>query len=371
MLFLLFACTAEKNFDTAQIDTTIDTDTNTDTNTDESCFASTPQEPYLVYATPYRADGSPVSDWIFLPKSGTAQNFSMGRATIGEVSISSDGSWGVVPQQDGSVGVFQVQEGTLVVLQESLILTTANQDIYTSQVWLDSQNGRLWITDSNWPNNGGGLFVADIDCETGQIAIAEDVFRSKNALGAVPFSEDSMIFLSREVNDNAQQITIFNDETYEMIYTAQAFDDDDSIFSSLATDGENILVGDNATFSGIPNRISHLKMSNNALERETIIEVEDPMDMKIYADQALIASGFGDALWQYNLTDYSLTRLSLSPIVELPAAIVQHEADFYTAENTAIRHLRLENGIFVDQGLLVDTTGVEGIIGAIGVFGEH
>ena len=373
MLLFLLACTSEKNLDTALSDTATETATET---AETSCFSAESEAPYIVYATPYLSDGTPASNWVFLAQDGSSQDFSMGRSSMGEISISSDGSWGVVPQEDGSVGVFRVQNGQVSVLHESLTLSTAHRNIYTTQVWLDSINGRLWIVDSNWPDNGGGLFVADIDCSSGQIAIAEDVFRSKNALEIAPFSSfgntaDSLIFLSREVNETAQQVTIFDADTHEMTHSAQAFDDDEAIFSALATDGEHILAGDNSQFSGVPNRVSHLKLMNNTLERQTIIEVEDPIAINIYEGLALIASGFGNSLWQYNLSDSSLTELSLSPSIELPSAIIQHDQHFYVAENTAIRHILFEQGEFTDQGFIVDTSGVEGIIGAIGLFGEH
>jgi hypothetical protein len=366
MLFLILACLSEKD-----ITGISDIDTSTEDADSSPCFVSPLQDPYLIYATPYLEDGSQSSTWILQPKNGSSQSFSMGRATTGTISISTDGSWGAIPQGDGSLGIFRIQNGQITILNEGLVLATDTQDIYTTQIWLDSDAGRLWAVDSNWPNNGGGLFFANIDCESGEIGFAEQVFSSKNAAMIAPFTSDSMIFLSREVNEQPQHLTIFDSETQERMQTAQAFDDDDSIFSTLATDGQNILAGDNSAFSGIPNRISHLKLTENILEKQTTFEVEDPISIKIHDGLALISSGFGDALWQYNLETAVLEQVPLSPSIELPSGIVQRDGHFYVGETTGIRHLIIENGYFVDQGYLLDTNGLEGIIGAFGLFGEY
>ena len=53
-------------------------------------------------------------------------------------------------------------------------------NIYAGTLWLDSQKGELWITDPNWPDNGGGLFRATLDCASGTITGAQEVFSSKN-----------------------------------------------------------------------------------------------------------------------------------------------------------------------------------------------
>ena len=370
MIFLILACLSEKDIDTGISDTE-DSATSTDDTESTPCFTASPQMPYLVYSTPYNSDGSQSSSWTIQRADGISHSFTMGRAPIGTISISADGSWGAIPQDDGSLGVFRVQDGAATVLHESLVLATDTQDVYATQIWLDSDAGRLWVVDSNWPNNGGGLFFADIDCESGEIGLAEQVFSSKNAAMIVPFSADSMILLSREVDEQSQHLTIFRSETQEITQTAQAFDDDDSIFSALATDGQHILAGDYSAFSGIPNRISHVKLIGNDLERQSIFEVDDPVAIEIHDGLALISSGFGDALWQYNLETEVLEEIPLSPSIELPSGIIRINQNFYVGETTAIRHLSIENGSFIDQGYLLDTEGVEGIIGAFGIFGEY
>ena len=66
-----------------------------------------------------------------------------------------------------------------------------------------------------------------------------------------------------------------------------------------------------------------------------------------------------------------LEEIPLSPSIELPSGIIRINQNFYVGETTAIRHLSIENGSFIDQGYLLDTEGVEGIIGAFGIFGEY
>lgn len=367
MLFLLLACQGTKEVDSSAYDTSVTEDTRSaDTNTNGSaCFNNTPASPYAVYATPYDEDGNQASSWHLQPQNGERIDFQMGRATTGEVHLASDGSWGAVAQTDGTIGIFRYVDGNLAVVEAGLNLNADSESVYASQLWLDSDAGELWVTDQNWPNNGGGLFRASIDCETGAISSAERVFSSKNAYSVRPMG-DNWLYLSREINDEPVQLSIF-DETGSILAQGSAFQDDEAIFSAMATDGTTILVGDNNEFSGNPTRVSHATWDGTELVNTHEFQIQDPMSIQIVDDWALIASGYGNELVQYQIS-----RQQVSSVVGLPLpSVVLRQGNYmYAVGNTQLHKLEATNAGFVSMGDVVTLSGIGGIIGAAGVFGD-
>ena len=371
MLLLLLACQSSKEIvDTGLEDTGSsieETDTTDDTIDDigSTCFSNASAEPYVVYSTPYDDDGNQVNWWHLQQTDGTVLDFEMGRATTGEVQLSSDGSWGAVAQTDGSIGIFRYVEGTLSVVETGIKVDANGEEIYASEIWLDSDNGELWITDENWPDNGGGLFRAYLDCDSGVIIGAERIFSSKNAYSVRPMGGD-WVYLSREINDEPYQLSIF-DDAGSIVAQGNAFDDDESIFSALASNGMNILVGDNNEFSAIPTRISHVTWDGQALIQTNVVDVEDPMSIVMRDDWALIASGYGNQIYQYQLSRQTLTPVMAA---SLPSLVLHQNDDFYAVANTTIHKLSFSSSGFAPNGEVVSLTGIGGIIGSAGVFGE-
>lgn len=370
MLWLLLACQSSKEIvDTGLEDTgssVEETDTTEDTVDDvgSTCFSNASAEPYVVYSTPYDDDGNQVNWWHLQQTDGTVLDFEMGRATSGEVHLSSDGSWGAVAQTDGTIGIFRYIGGTISVVETGITVDANGEAVYASEIWLDSDNGEMWITDQNWPNNGGGLFRAYLDCDSGAIISAERIFSSKNAYSVRPMGDD-WVYLSREINDEPYQLSIF-DDSGNILAQGRAFDDDESIFSALASDGMSILVGDNNEFSGIPTRISHVTWDGENLVQTNVFDVEDPMSIVMIDDWALIASGYGNQLYQYQIS-----RQSLTPVMgaSLPSLVLRRDDDFYAVANTTIHQLSVSNSGFAPEGEIVSLSGIGGIIGAAGVFG--
>lgn len=369
MLWLLLACQSSKEtVDTGSEDTgssSEETDATDDTveNTGSVCFSNTPAEPYVVYSTPYDDDGNQVNWWHLQQTDGTTLDFEMGRATTGEVHLSLDGSWGAVAQTDGTIGIFRYLDGTVSIVETGIKVDANGEEVYASEIWLDSDKGEMWITDQNWPNNGGGLFRAYLDCDTGAIVSAERVFSSKNAYSVRPLGND-WVYLSREINDEPYQLSVF-DDSGSILTQGRAFDDDESIFSSLASDGTNILVGDNNEFSAIPTRISHVTWDGSNLVQSNLFDVEDPMSIVMIDDWVLIASGYGNQIYQYQLS-----RQTLSPVMDasLPSLVLRRNDEFYAVANTVIHKLSFSSSGFASDGDVVSLSGIGGIIGAAAVY---
>ena len=329
------------------------------------CFSNPFSEPFLIYATPYDDDGNQANFWHIQQNSGERVDFVMGRAISGQVQISQDGSWGAVAQEDGTLGIFRFQNGEVSVLESGFTVDVGGESIYASNLWLDSQKGELWITDPNWPDNGGGLFRATLDCVSGDITSVEKVFSSKNGYAVHPFG-DNLIYLAREMNDQPYQLSVL-DDTGSILAQGNAFDDDESIFSALASDGRNILVADNNEFSSIPTRVSHVVWDGEILASIHTVEIEDPVGIAIVDDWAFIASGYGNAVWQYQLSTKNLSSVMDIP---LPSSIMRHGNAVYVAGNVQIYKMESSSdGASLTEEVL-GLSGVGGIIGAFGVFGE-
>ena len=361
MLLFVLACQSTKD----DFDSGLQEEFQEVGETTRDCFSNHPSDPFLVYATPYDDDGNQADRWHLQPKEGEVIDFSMGRSISGQVHISQDGTWGAVAQQDGTLGIFRYEDGAVSVLEAGLTVQTNGESIYASTLWLDSQEGELWIVDPNWPDNGGGLFRATLDCDSGIITGTEKVFSSKNGYSMHSFGED-WVYLGRELNGEPHQISIFNDAG-SLIGQGNAFDDDESIFSALASDGTNILAADNNEFSSISTRVSHVVWDGNTLQQEYVFDIEDPVGLAMVDDWAFIASGYGNAVWKYQISTQSLHFVMDIP---LPSSILQQENNVYVAGNTQISKIDVSSTGAGGIEDIIGLNGVEGIIGAFGVFGD-
>ena len=332
---------------------------------DFDCFNVEKPTPFVVYSSPYDEEGNQSDWWHLQSQDGLLIDFEMGRATAGQVHLSSDGSWGAVAQTDGSIGVFRYLEGEVTVLDANLTLELSGESLYASELWLNSEAGVLWVTDQNWPENGGGLYRVVLDCDSGAVDRIEKVFSGKNAYSVRPIG-DNWIFLSREIDSQPHQISIF-DDSGQVLAQAQAFDDDDAIFSALASDGQNIFVGDNNEFSNQATRISHLKWDGLELDHQGVFAFEDPMSIVIMDEWALMASGYGDSIWQYHWPSNALETVMSLP---LPSLVITEAGAGYAVGNTQIQKLSMTSSGFVSDAEVVSLSGVSGIIGAVGVFGD-
>ena len=173
------------------------------------------------------------------------------------------------------------------------------------------------------------------------------------------------MYLSRDNNNTSHQLSILDDAA-GIVAEGFAFDDDESLFSALAGDESNILVGDNNEFSSIPNRIAHLSWDGDSLTPKHQFDFEDPISMVIVDDWALIASGYGNALWQYQISTQNVRAVVDIP---LPSLVLRQGDYVYAAGNTQIQKLELSNSGFTVLEEVVQLEGVSGIIGAMGVFG--
>jgi hypothetical protein len=345
----------------------------------------------VMVAYPYGSDGSQAQAWgVFtltsdgeLTDSGTRVD--MGRGYGGHVAFTPDGSIGMVAQDDGSLGVFEaVNAGEVRVIHAQL-----DGDFYASAVVSDPSGEWAWIVDGNWAENGGGLYRAAIDCDTGEVGPAERVLEAKLPafMGFMHGRHDRALLVGREpagATAGEDAAMLEPGETPTVLAGADLFGDDEAFFAGVALsfDDATLLVGDNSFFSGIPNRVAVGAVTDDGLAPLQVLDgIDDPIDIVAspYADKALVLSGYSDALF---VLDYDpgaaepysyageLSYSGGSP--QLPTAADQvtrgsRKGLVVLTENQGLRRVQFSDGGVEDLGPDSFGSGLEWIPGAIGI----
>ena len=390
---LSLACTsATPTNDTGLVDTQ-------DTSAVTGC-RSTPQDPdrdrLVLVQTPYNNDAQSSNTWrqLRLSTDGALQllteSLELGRAPQGQVVFTPDASLGFVAQDDGSIGIVSNQpDGPIEVANPAY-----RGDFYADSLTMDPSGEILWVLDTNWQENGGGIYRVDIDCSSPSLSGAERILQSKNAsklllLEATAERREALViargFGSPDTQNDHEllHVDLFQPDT--PIRQAPIFADPDAMHSdAVLFDAQRyLLVGDNAEFSQTPNRIAVVALQEEAIETVQILEnILDPVGLipSPWEDQLLVVSGYGDAIFTLRPTGDAQAPFSLGPepsytdgAPQLPTASASVQSGalqghVLVTENTGIRQLQLGlNAALTDQGLVAIGESFEGIAGAIGI----
>jgi hypothetical protein len=260
---------------------------------------------------------------------------------------------------------------------------------YASAVVSDPTGEWAWIVDGNWAENGGGLYRAPIDCETGELGLAERVLEAKLPawMGFLAGQGTRAVLVGREAagaSGGQDAFLLDAGEATAVVGGADLFGDDEAIFAGAATsfDEATVLVGDNSAFSGIPNRVAVGAIVAGGIEPLQVLDgIDDPVDIVAspWGDKALVLSGYSDAIF---VLDYEpgqaepysyageLSYSGGSP--QLPTAADQvtrgpSKGLVVLTENQGLRRVRFGSGVVTDLGLTGFGSGLEWIPGAIGV----
>lgn len=239
----------------------------------------------------------------------TGSRFTMGEASDREMAFTPDGAVGFAVQKDGTVGVFGLDAaGSPTVLDAAF--TGA---FYAEAVRVSDDGATLFIVDPNFPENGGGVFSVPIDC-AGGLGTPTKLFESKSARAYVPVSAGSALTVARGALGStavahAHLVSLAGPTSASSV---DAFGDDEAILASFALthDGKHLLVGDNSGFSAVPNRVAVVGVSATALTAVDVLpDIEDPFSLAAspFDDTAIVASGFGDAIF---ILDYDAAALA-------------------------------------------------------------
>lgn len=337
-------------------------------------LAAADRERAVLAALPYGADGSQADTWavLRLGTSGDLQDLGeridVGRSYMGRVRWTPDGSLAVAVLDDGGLGVvaFDGQEPARLV-------EVARGDWYAGDVWLEPTGEVAWIVDPNWPNNGGGLYRADVDCETGALGPAEFVLESKLADVLLPHP-DGPLLVSKVGEDFVAERLDLEGGSREQL--AVLFEGDAQIGdATLSSDGAWLLASDNSEWTATPNRVAAVEVATGAHQ-----ELPDILDVVSLLPApsgggVLAVSGYGDsALWLVEADGaWSVAGpppwVGASPQLPGRGAVVQRGplAGFtVVGETEGLRGFRIADEA-EDLGLLWTGDGYEGIVGAVGV----
>jgi hypothetical protein len=313
--------------------------------------------------------------------------FAMGRTTLGRIAFTPDGEVGLLAQEDGTLGVFRIDE------QHSFeVLHSRFQgEFYAASVVMDPSGQRAYVLDTQWEENGGGIYSVRIDCdghieEEGLIVGAKlpyDMLRVPDGTGRVVVVAKSILGSAEQTN-----VHLLDWSTApSLIDSVDAFGDDEAIVSDAAitSDGRYVLIGDNSGFSSVPNRVAVVEVTPTGLTPTQVISpIEDPIDVVTspYDNAALVVSGFGDAIF---VLDYDpdgspsapfsirgeLPYTGSSPALPGKAVMLrrgQLAGTVFVAENIGVRQVVFEaDGAVTDLGLSSPGSGLQNVVGAVGV----
>jgi hypothetical protein len=337
------------------------------------------RERFVVVAHPF----VPSYEVLALGTDGTLSRpgttFRMGEAAEAPIGFTADGEVGVAVQDDGTLGVFTLDdEGNVDVVHSAY-----EGEFYAARVVMDPDGVSAWVLDSQWRENGGGLYRIELGCD-GRIVSEELVAPARLPYGMGFEAEGSAIVASKDILSATLGPDVHRVDLDEGTVTlsANVFDDDDWIVAGFGLSENHAFLGDNAAFGAAPNRVAVVELDSEALTLRQTTEVEDPTSVIVspFADVVLVVSGFGDAIFEYGYDPEAATPLTArgelsyttrGPAIPTVATMITRgslEGLALVAENVAVRPIQFEgDGAVADRGPFELGDGTESITGAIGV----
>jgi hypothetical protein len=340
---------------------------------------------HVVVSHPYDAGGGQANDWEVLELSAggafsrPGHHFTMGRADVGEVTFTPDGTVGIAVQDDGSLGVFTLDAaGTPAVTAAKLM-----GGFYAGRVVMAPTGDRAYVLDDEFRNVGGGIYRIDIACD-GTVTPAGLVMPAQLA-AAFAYAYDGNVVLAAanagDADTNGVHLVQW-DADPNVIASANAFGDDMAIVggATLTRDAGFFLVGDTSQFANVPNRVAVVPLQQiNFGTPYTIANVMDPLALVAspFTDDVLVASGFGNALYDLHMDNDGVWR-DKGPIAytgaapQLPGGAVRIDSGalagtVLVGENLGVRRVELGAAGIVDHGLYSLGSGTANVVGAVGV----
>jgi len=229
----------------------------------------------------------------------TSTRFEMHEAADREMAFTPDGVLGFAAQSDGTVGEFTIDAaGAVTVLDAGY-----SGDFYADAVRVSDDGSTLFIIDPDFPESGGGIYSAPIFCD-GTLGTATKMFATKSARAYVPLGLAAGAIVARGALESTgishAHLVSLAGPTLES--SVNVFGDDDAILASFALthDQKYLLIGDNSSFSGVPNRVGVVGVGASQLTTADVLDdIEDPYALATspFDDAAIVLSGFGDAVF--------------------------------------------------------------------------
>lgn len=338
----------------------------------------------VVVAKPYDANGANAPGFeVFelspqgeLTRPGTT--FTMGRTVYGEIVFTPDGEIGVVAQDDGTLGVFRIVDGEVDVVHAAF-----SGSFYAGWVTMSADGTELYVLDSAFQNDGGGLYRVAVACD-GTLTDEGLITASKLARRGVWSGGELLVAASEIGTQVGVDLLAVDPTTLSPTSAADVFTDEDAVVGSLraTADGRYALLGDTSAFSVEPNRVAVASLQGGASFVQLLPETDDPASIRCSPlnDRCIVTSGLGDAIYElaYDPQNAStpfalLGELSYqggSPQIPVDTAMVERgplDGRVLVTEVARIRQLQFADGAVNDLGFFEVGSGVGDLVGAIGV----
>ncbi len=364
-VLVLAACTSGTSTTTTTVDS------GTATTSIAGCHANPrdADDHALFVAFPYTADAGQSDVWrrfSYPSELGDASAaLTLARAPFGRGAWTPDGAIAALVGDDGSVHTLHLDSDEL----------RRTETPYVSSVTFDATGEIAWLVDPNWPENGGGLYRASVDCDTGHLGEPELVWTTKNAavLALRPSHPGQAALVARELDGAAGIVHFVDLWAGEVLASVDAFGDDEAIVSDATWDfeGEQLLVADHSEFSGVPTRVATVHVDAGPMN---VVDVQDPVSLvaaPLAGGNAAVVSGYGNAVYELVRTDagFELGAKVASPALPGAAVVLTAGAqagEVVVSENTGLWGLAFDaDGTLVDRGRLAGWDGLDGIPGTI------
>lgn len=311
----------------------------------------------------------------------TGRSFEMGRSNnAASISFTPDGKVGFVPQDGGSIGVFGFgANGAPVVIDPGF-----KGPFYARTLIVHPDGQRLFVSDGNVPENGGGVYEVTIGCD-GRLTNKGLVVPGGPAytMAFLPNDPSRAVLYGGKAFDSAEASDVFLLDLGRPRLVAQgdAFGDHNAIASSTAVtfDGKYALVGDDGL--GVGNRVSVVALPSMA--RKQILETRSPFAivMSPFENAAIVVNGDNaDAITRlrYDSRNTSTPFTIAGPVTTssdtlLPGAAVQItrgslKGRVLVSELVTVRQLQFaSNGRVTDAGEISWGQSIDGMVGTVGV----
>lgn len=304
----------------------------------------------------------------------TEHTFTMGEANDIPIAFTPDGRIGVAVQNDGSLGVFTLAEDGTPTVVDPAFQPGGNMEFYASSVIMSPEGDHLISVSQNWPESGGGLYRVDLDCATGTPTLVGKQIESKNAWSVLSLGGGRWAIAGKGaggVEDGTEVHDIREGNPWTRAGGAEAWPHQDAIMDGFAAarDGSFLLVGDTAAFTPDPNVVSFVGVDANGFSSKGVpVEVEDPFAILVGPSSrvALIASGFGDALFVADVDPTAAEPIAIRGEVayvknpQLPGKMTMVERGSLDglvlgSDVEGVRIVRFVGDDVVDQGVFTDS----------------
>lgn len=341
---------------------------------------------FVVAAHPYDSNGQKYEGYEVWTLSETGQltyggeRFEMGRSFSGSIAFRVDGTIGATAHDDGSIGIFSLDDNG----RPRVIHKSYEGDFRAHQVTFNPNHpDELWVIDDRWAEYGGGIYRLRLDCE-GAIQDETRISESKLMKGLAWLDDETLVIAATELGRSGANNDIhkarIDSESITEFASQGVFSDEAPIVSSLMLTGDKryALISSSNNIFGVPDNIGVVSMADGGLQVvQTIDSVESPTGllMSPYNNLAMVIPHFGDAVIQLRYDSGSSSpitnegEIATMPLPGDPHMIRrgQLEGLVLIPANTGVHQLRFTPDSIEDLGSTSRESGLENVIGAIGV----